>query len=705
MRIFTKLFLTLVLGLCSLASANATKLYATYGTPASSGAWDAETSTYSWTQSSNNLMTIFECPNGMLAEYQSLHLTTSDYNSGPYRVCFMNGSTAVATIAFYSAGQKDLVFSERSETKDLDLSQITRISFGGASGNGSIKLVSKPYLQKPFKLEFDENGEAEISVTDLTASGCFSLDDETGVLTSVSTTEWGQLKVNLPAEGVDLSSVTNIKVEQSGDGDIINTLEITDAVNGSLNVWYGSKYNCNFTDYASKATAVTSIMWSAPWQATKDGSMTITSIKLKANTIVAEKMGEPVVLNTLPYYNYPDVTTTNPTWNMGVEADTYYGSYSSNPEHFVDLTGYSELRIYRDSNDGFRAFFFTATGTGYNTIDASSAATSWNESDKYFSVDLSQVEKFEEKVYLIGIKSASYGVKNIVNNIVVVKSAEAGRPQYTLTGSGVLSASAKAALADETALLIDATGVTGSDITLTTANPNCLIRANAGVLANKQNVIVDNVVASLVLTDGYPFVAVDGVSLTMATYERAASNKYATVCMPFMLHPMNNLKYYTLQAIEDDVLTIAEASAPFPSGTPYIVEVLSGEMQIVGAGPMNAAREVAQGDLTFIGTYEQKVVKAADYENPIYAISNNQFVKANNSITLNPFRAFFTAKSSEAKLRIAVADEATAIQQLTDEDAPVVGIYGLDGAERSSLQKGMNIIKKSNGQSLKVMVK
>ena len=176
--------------------------------------------------------------------------------------------------------------------------------------------------------------------------------------------------------------------------------------------------------------------------------------------------------------------------------------------------------------------------------------------------------------------------------------------------------------------------------------------------------------------------------------------------MPFMLHPMNNLKYYTLQAIEDDVLTIAEASAAFTSGAPYIVEVLSGEMQIVGAGPMNAAKGVTQGDLTFIGTYEQKVVKATDYENPIYAISNNQFVKANNSITLNPFRAFFTAKgTTEAKLRIAVDDEATAIQQLTDEDAPVVGIYGLDGAERSSLQKGMNIIKKSNGQSLKVMVK
>ncbi len=693
-----------MLALCSLASANATKLYATYGTPASSGSWDAETSTYSWTQSYSNLMTIFECPNGMLAEYTSLHLTTGDYNSGPYRVCFMNGNTLVTSISFYSAGQKDLVFSVRDETKDLDLSQITHISFGGASGSGSIKLVSTPYLQKPFELKFDENGEAEISVTDLTASGCFSLDGETGVLTSSSETNWGQLKVNLPTEGVDLSAVTNISFNYTGE-DIINTLEITDAVNGKLNTWYSSKYNCNFTDYASKATAVTSIMWSAPYQDTKDASMTITSIKLKANVIVAARAGE-TSLETLQYHNFPDGSNTTAAWNVGKSTDTYYGSGSSNANYYVDLTGYEELRIYRDDQTAFRAFFINAGGTGTNNITNTSDATSWNADGKYFSIDLSKVEKYEEKVYLNTIKSASYGTNNVVNNITVYKAPEIGDPQYTLTGSGVLAASAKAALADETAMLIDATGVTGSGLTLTTANPNCLIRANAGVLANPQNVIVDGTVASLALTDGYPFAApATAATATTAAYSRAMSNQYGTICLPFAVASTEAVKYYSLGAIDGDVLTITELTT-LAAGAPAIVEKVSGDgIEATGNGALTAPAD-AEGALTFIGTYEPAVVKAADYAGAIYAISNNQFVKANNSITLAPFRAFFTAAgTSEAKLRISVDDAATAIEQLTDKDAIITGIFGADGTVRGSLRKGLNIIKKSNGQTLKVMVK
>lgn len=60
----------------------------------------------------------------------------------------MNGGNAIASIVFYSEGQKDLVFAERNETKDLDLSTIDHISFGGASGEGSIT-VTNMYLEGP----------------------------------------------------------------------------------------------------------------------------------------------------------------------------------------------------------------------------------------------------------------------------------------------------------------------------------------------------------------------------------------------------------------------------------------------------------------------------------------------------------------------------------------------------------------------------
>lgn len=143
-----KLLLSLAALIMVCVGVNAKTKNAVFGTPAGQGAWDATNEVYSWTASYSNLVTIFDCNTDNLTNYTSLHLTTSNLVDGPYRVCFMNGSTAVATIAFYSAGQKDLVFAERSETKDIDLSQITHISFGGASGEGSVK-VQNVYLEGP----------------------------------------------------------------------------------------------------------------------------------------------------------------------------------------------------------------------------------------------------------------------------------------------------------------------------------------------------------------------------------------------------------------------------------------------------------------------------------------------------------------------------------------------------------------------------
>lgn len=119
-------FLTILGGANSV---KATKLYATYGTPAANGSWNSGTSTYTWTNGSNNLMDWFTFANGELANYTSLKFSTSSYTDC-YRVCFMAGGNAAATITFYSAGEKNLVFSERNETKNLDLSTITSIKFG-----------------------------------------------------------------------------------------------------------------------------------------------------------------------------------------------------------------------------------------------------------------------------------------------------------------------------------------------------------------------------------------------------------------------------------------------------------------------------------------------------------------------------------------------------------------------------------------------
>ena len=119
-------------------------LKATLSTPASHGKWDSNNKQYSWDLIYDNLMPIFTGLKGKLnTDYVALKFTTSNYTKDqPYRVCFMqDGNTnPIAEIRFYSEGDENLVFANRDELKDKDLSQVDRILFGGASASGSITL-------------------------------------------------------------------------------------------------------------------------------------------------------------------------------------------------------------------------------------------------------------------------------------------------------------------------------------------------------------------------------------------------------------------------------------------------------------------------------------------------------------------------------------------------------------------------------------
>ena len=117
-------------------------LKATLSKPASHGTWDENNNQYSWKLGYDNLMPIFTGLKGKLnTDYVALKFTTSNYiNDQPYRVCFMSGNTSLAQIAFYSKGNKSLVFAERDELKNIDLSKVDNIRFGGYSSSGTITL-------------------------------------------------------------------------------------------------------------------------------------------------------------------------------------------------------------------------------------------------------------------------------------------------------------------------------------------------------------------------------------------------------------------------------------------------------------------------------------------------------------------------------------------------------------------------------------
>lgn len=129
---------TLVLGSTSvvqwtdndLGSYSFPKAYATFGTPGSNATYSSETSTYGWSATNNNLMTCFEFSNGELVNYKTLVFKISSLSGGMVRMGYYIGSTYTEFgSGFGSSGTKYVDLT----TLGIDLSTVTKISFGGRS--------------------------------------------------------------------------------------------------------------------------------------------------------------------------------------------------------------------------------------------------------------------------------------------------------------------------------------------------------------------------------------------------------------------------------------------------------------------------------------------------------------------------------------------------------------------------------------------
>lgn len=422
-----------------------------------------------------------------------------------------------------------------------------------------------------------------------------------------------------------------------------------------------------------------------------------------------------------------NLTGTNTNWSNSVEYPKEFAVQGaafgdgdgSNQATHVSIDGYDYLSFVvtkaSDNSAAVRVWIWDDVNNKVVTLylypeSQYASVENWETENRITGPGV-YVVKVSGYKYLKGVKAANnWGAPSVTVGLAYASKGEKPQPmpethKYMLIGSDPGSVSLTAALADADAVLMDASNVKAESLELTSANPNCIFVAKEGVLGNASNVAVDGVIANLVVTDGYPMEVPASTSATAASYSRTMANQYGTICLPFAVESNDAVKFYTLGEISGDVLTINEA-ATLPAGTPGIVEKVSGDaITCTGAGALFNPVNV-DGALKFYGSFEEKTIAAADYTGNIYAISNNKFVQAENQINLPAFRAFFAAESGEAKLRIAPNEDVTAINNVASEAASrVVGVYGVDGAQRNSLQKGMNVVKMSNGSVRIVYVK
>lgn len=116
-------------------------MYATFGSPAANATYEAPT--YTWISGSNNLMPVFEFANGELTNYNTLTLKLANL-TGSVRIGYFVGSTWTQIQSFSVNGTKTIDLT----TLNIDLSTVTRISFGGAqnSSSGSVDIVASDFV-------------------------------------------------------------------------------------------------------------------------------------------------------------------------------------------------------------------------------------------------------------------------------------------------------------------------------------------------------------------------------------------------------------------------------------------------------------------------------------------------------------------------------------------------------------------------------
>lgn len=250
-----------------------------------------------------------------------------------------------------------------------------------------------------------------------------------------------------------------------------------------------------------------------------------------------------------------------------------------------------------------------------------------------------------------------------------------------------------------------ANDVTASD--MQAAGTNLLVKVASTSGITGQNIVNNGECTNLVLTDGKPFGYTEDITATNATYSRNVSNTFGTICLPYAVSSNSDVQYYTLNNISGSTLYLT-AQTDIEAGKPAVFEMKNNATTLsataTDATVKGSVVAAEASTLMLNGTFTGETV-STNLANS-YFISNNKFCQASNSITVNPFRAYFTTAGSPVKaFNLSTEEDETAINGVQTSISNVQSIYDANGMELQSLRKGLNIVKLNNGNVQKIMVK
>ena len=252
---------------------------------------------------------------------------------------------------------------------------------------------------------------------------------------------------------------------------------------------------------------------------------------------------------------------------------------------------------------------------------------------------------------------------------------------------------------------ITSVDLTDMDVDKTTnvvlSNPNAVIYIENGKsIKNENNVVIGDECASLVLTDGYDFMAPKAFTASTATYEANVSSSlgYKTLVLPYDCNVPTGFEAYEVSGIYNNSLmatqlTSIKANSPVILKNEGTATLSATEVEIAAAG-----EDLIAGEL--IGTYEETdapvgsyVLQNQDGEVAFYLVGTDVQPK------VGAFRAYLKPQTAGAKaLKTNFSGFATGIDSYEGtHDATTV--YSVSGQQMNKVQRGVNIIR--TGKSAK----
>ena len=183
-----------------------------------------------------------------------------------------------------------------------------------------------------------------------------------------------------------------------------------------------------------------------------------------------------------------------------------------------------------------------------------------------------------------------------------------------------------------------------------------------------------------------------------ATYTRKIeAGKYGTICLPFApdVASLENYTFFKMESAEDGALNFVVDEAPV-ANKPYIYSLNEDKeaTAITGAATEVSATttDVEVNGWIMKGSFTNQTIDATTGN--YYGLSSGTIVKANKTLTVKPYRAYFTSATGESAvaLRFTRGDETTEISAAELDVQPATVIYDLAGRRVEKMEKGIYIV-------------